>query len=230
MSLAHSGRLKGAETVTLGVLPPHNGKGPRFLIAGEGEKPFLRMNSNSYLGLSFEPRVIAAEEEAVRRYGAGPGAVRFISGTWAPHIALERRLAAFHGREAAMLFSSAYATVMGVLPQLITDQHRGDQRCAEPQLHHQRDCAGAAGQEAHLRPPRSRRARAPARRGRRDVRARRRRDGRRVRDARRSCAARCDHAARADVRCAIRRRTSSWWPTTLTASAASARPAAAPRR
>jgi glycine C-acetyltransferase len=117
-----SGRLKGAETVTLKVLPPHNGKGPRFLIAGEGEKPFLRMNSNSYLGLSFETRVIAAEEEAVRRYGAGPGAVRFISGTWAPHTTLEQRLAAFHGREAAMLFSSAYATVMGVLPQLITDR------------------------------------------------------------------------------------------------------------
>jgi glycine C-acetyltransferase len=120
--LGTSGRLKGAETVTLEVLPPGNGKGPRFLIAGEGDKPFLRMNSNSYLGLSFETRVLAAEEEAVRRYGAGPGAVRFISGTWAPHTALEQRLAKFHGREAAMLFSSAYATVMGVLPQLITDR------------------------------------------------------------------------------------------------------------
>src|ERR1700704_3356090 len=120
--LGSSGRLKGAETVTRAVLPPRDGNGPRFLIAGEGEKPFLRMNSNSYLGLSFETRVIAAEEEAVRRYGAGPGAVRFISGTWAPHVALERRLAEFHGREAGMLFSSAYATVMGVLPQLITDR------------------------------------------------------------------------------------------------------------
>jgi glycine C-acetyltransferase len=120
--LGSSGRLKGAETVTRGVLPPRDGKGPRFLIEGEGEKTFLRMNSNSYLGLSFETRVIAAEEEAVRHYGAGPGAVRFISGTWAPHTALERRLAKFHGREAAMLFSSAYATVMGVLPPLITDR------------------------------------------------------------------------------------------------------------
>jgi glycine C-acetyltransferase len=47
--------------------------------------------------------------------------VRFISGTTAAHTDLERRLAQFHGREAAMLFSSAYATVMGVLPQLVTD-------------------------------------------------------------------------------------------------------------
>jgi len=120
--LRASGRLKGAEAVTVAVLPPASGRGPRFLIEGGGERPFLRMNSNSYLGLSLNTRVLAAEEEAVRRYGTGPGAVRFISGTWAPHVALERRLAKFHGREAGMLFSSAYATVMGVLPQLITDK------------------------------------------------------------------------------------------------------------
>jgi glycine C-acetyltransferase len=118
--LSRSGRLKGAENITRGVVPAAQGKGPRFLIEGCGETPFLRMNSNSYLGLSFQARVIAAEEEAVRRYGTGPGAVRFISGTWAPHVALEQRLAAFHGRKAGMLFSSAYATVMGVLPPLIT--------------------------------------------------------------------------------------------------------------
>jgi len=117
-----SSRLKGAESVTCGVLAPAGGKGPRFLIEGRGDTPFLRMNSNSYLGLGFGARVIAAEEEAVRLYGAGPGAVRFISGTWAPHVALEERLAAFHGREAGMLFSSAYATVMGILPPLITDK------------------------------------------------------------------------------------------------------------
>lgn len=117
-----SGRLKGAESITTGIVEPTAGKGPRFLIEGHGTRPFLRMNSNSYLGLSFATRVLEAEEEAVRRYGVGPGAVRFISGTWAPHVKLEKRLAAFHGREAAMLFSSAYATVMGVLPPLISDQ------------------------------------------------------------------------------------------------------------
>ena len=116
-----SGRLKGAESVTRAVVPPADGRGPRFLIEGS-DKSFLRMNSNSYLGLSLNTRVLAAEEEGVRRYGTGPGAVRFISGTWAPHVALEQRLAEFHGREAGMLFSSAYATVMGVLPQLISDR------------------------------------------------------------------------------------------------------------
>jgi glycine C-acetyltransferase len=120
--MKQAGRLKAKETVIRGVAPPAAGKGRRYLLEGEGDKPFLRMNSNSYLGLSFRPEVTAAEEAAVASFGTGPGAVRFISGTWSPHTALERRLAHFHGREAVMLFSSAYATVLGVLPPLVTDQ------------------------------------------------------------------------------------------------------------
>lgn len=120
-SLETAGRLKGREAVIAGVIPPQGKLGPRYLLEGEGERPFLRMNSNNYLGMSLQNQVVAAEEAAVRRFGAGPGAVRFISGTWAPHIELERRLAAFHGRAAAMIYSSAYATVMGILPPLIDD-------------------------------------------------------------------------------------------------------------
>ncbi len=120
--LDKTGTRKGRETVVVGVVPAQGGKGPRYLLEGHGERPFLRMNSNSYLGLSFQQDIIAAEEEAVRRFGTGPGAVRFISGTWAPHVELERRLAAFHGRDAAMIFSSAYATIMGVLPPLISPE------------------------------------------------------------------------------------------------------------
>ena len=80
------------------------------------------MNSNSYLGLSLDEEVMAAEEAAARAYGAGPGAVRFISGSWSPHLALEERLAAFHGREGAMIFSSAYAATISVLVPLITKE------------------------------------------------------------------------------------------------------------
>jgi glycine C-acetyltransferase len=115
------GRLKGRESVVAGFIPPHGAHGPRFLLEGEGEQRFLRMNSNSYLGLALRSEIVAAEEQAVARYGVGPGAVRFISGTWSPHVALERRLAAFHGRPAAMLFSSAYAAVMGCIPPLVTE-------------------------------------------------------------------------------------------------------------
>lgn len=121
-AFAQEGRLKGKESVIRGVIAARGGRGPRYLIDGGGEAAFLRMNSNSYLGLSLRAEVIAAEDRAARAYGSGPGAVRFISGTWAPHVALEERLAAFHGRPAGMLFSSAYAAVMGILPPLITDR------------------------------------------------------------------------------------------------------------
>jgi len=117
-----AGRLKGKETVVAGIAPTQSGKGRRYLLDGEGGRSFLRMNSNSYLGMSFRAEIVAAEEEAVRRYGTGPGAVRFISGTSSAHTGLERQLAQFHRRGAAMLFSSAYATVMGVLPPLVTDK------------------------------------------------------------------------------------------------------------
>jgi glycine C-acetyltransferase len=118
--LRAAGTAKGAETVTTGVVPAADGRGPRYLLAGEGDKPFLRMNSNGYLGMALRPELVAAEEKASRELGVGPQAVRFISGTYEPHVELERELAAFHGRQAAMIFSSAYATIMGVLPPLVT--------------------------------------------------------------------------------------------------------------
>lgn len=118
--LDSEGRRKGDETVIRGILPPAGGKGPRFLIEGEGDKPFLRINANNYLGLSLRRELRAAEEQAVESFGTGPGAVRFVSGTWAPHRTLEERLAGFHKREAAMVYSSAYAAIMGLLPQLMT--------------------------------------------------------------------------------------------------------------
>ena len=119
-ALEQDGRAKGLETVFSGIVPAGAGKGPRYLLRGEGQRPYLRMNSNSYLGMTLRPEVIAAEEEAVRAFGTGPGAVRFISGTWQSHVELEGKLAAFHQRQAAMIYSSAYSAIMGVLTPLIT--------------------------------------------------------------------------------------------------------------
>jgi glycine C-acetyltransferase len=120
-ALETAGTRKGAESVIVRVMPAEGDRGPRVLLEGEGDRPFLRMNSNGYLGMAADPEVIAAEEQAVRAFGTGPQAVRFISGTFAPHVELEARLAAFHGREATTLYSSAYAAVMGTLPALIDD-------------------------------------------------------------------------------------------------------------
>lgn len=119
-ALREKGTLKGDESVIVKVLPAEGERGPRYLLDGQGDKPFLKMNSNNYLGMSLRREVIEAEEATTAEYGAGPGAVRFISGTYRQHIELERQLAAFHGREASMIFSSAYATTLGVLVPLIT--------------------------------------------------------------------------------------------------------------
>lgn len=78
------------------------------------------MNSNSYLGMGLRPEVIEAEERATAEFGAGPGAVRFISGSYQAHLDLERELAAFHGRDAGMIFSSAYAAIVSTLTPLVT--------------------------------------------------------------------------------------------------------------
>jgi glycine C-acetyltransferase len=121
-TMQREGRLKGSEHVITDILPPQDVWGPRYLLDGYGKRAFVRLNANAYLGLNTDPRVVAAEEEAVRRFGTGPGAVRFISGTFQPHVELEQRLAAFHGREAAMVLSAAYATVMGIVPLLLSEQ------------------------------------------------------------------------------------------------------------
>ncbi|CAN5852160.1 glycine C-acetyltransferase [soil metagenome] len=116
------GTAKGTEAVVSKVIRAAGERGPRFRLEGEGEREFIRMNSNSYLGMSLRLEVIAAEEAAAQWYGAGPGAVRFISGTYDAHVKLERRLAQFHGRDAAMIFSSAYATVLSTIVPLTTER------------------------------------------------------------------------------------------------------------
>ena len=116
--MEEQGTAKGAEVVVREVIPAADGQGPRFLLEGQGDKRFIRMNANSYLGLSLHPEVIGAEEATARAMGAGPGAVRFIAGTHTPHVALERDLAAFHRREEGMIFSSAYAAVVSALASL----------------------------------------------------------------------------------------------------------------
>ena len=118
-TLQAEGRAKAPERVIVEYLAPEGARGPRYRIEGR-DGLFLRTNSNSYLSLSHHPSVIAAADEATHRFGAGPGAVRFIDGTFAHHVALEARIARFMGRPAAKIFNSAYTANLGVALALQT--------------------------------------------------------------------------------------------------------------
>lgn len=120
--LVNTGTAKGKEQIVVEVEKPDGERGARFKLEGHGGKQFIRMNSNSYLGLQFRKRILAAEERGAEHFGVGPGAVRFISGTYKAHIDLEKKLAEFHRRGGCMLHSSAYTTVLGVVTTLATPE------------------------------------------------------------------------------------------------------------
>lgn len=120
-ALQQEGRAKAPERVLNGYVAPSDGKGPRYRIEGSAQE-FIRMNSNSYLSLSHDPRLLHAADEAAKEFGVGPGAVRFIDGTFTHHTALERRIAAFCGRPAAKIFNSAYTSNLGLALAIQNDR------------------------------------------------------------------------------------------------------------
>jgi 8-amino-7-oxononanoate synthase len=90
--------------------------GGRVRVAG---RILLNLSSNDYLGLSQEPRIIAAAREAAARWGVGAGASRLVVGHLALHEEVEARLAAFKGTEAAVIFSTGYMANLGVISALM---------------------------------------------------------------------------------------------------------------
>ena len=93
--------------------------GPTATIEGVGE--VLVFCSNNYLGLADHPEVVEAGVEGLHRYGAGTASVRFICGTMDCHRALEERLAAFLGTEAALTYVSCWSANEGLLTNLVQD-------------------------------------------------------------------------------------------------------------
>ncbi len=90
-------------------------QGPRVVLEG---REVLLLCSNNYLGIANHPRLVEAACEATRRFGVGSGASRLISGTMDLHRALEERIAAFKGAEAALVFNSGFAANTGILQGL----------------------------------------------------------------------------------------------------------------
>lgn len=75
----------------------------------------LMFGSNSYLGLTSDPRVIEAAIEATRKYGTGCAGSRFLNGTLDIHLELEKELAEFVGKDDAIIYSTGFQVNLGVL-------------------------------------------------------------------------------------------------------------------
>ena len=90
--------------------------GTRIQIGG---RMLLNFSSNDYLGLANDPILKEAAIQAVEKFGAGAGASRLICGSLAPHHELEETLANFKGAEAALSFSTGYATAIGTICALL---------------------------------------------------------------------------------------------------------------
>lgn len=90
-------------------------------VEHQGER-FVNFCSNDYLGLANHPEVVAALKQGADLYGAGSGASHLVIGHQAPHHQLEEALAAFCGRERALLFSTGYMANVGVINALLGRQ------------------------------------------------------------------------------------------------------------
>jgi glycine C-acetyltransferase len=99
-------------------VPPILGspQGARAVVNG---KEVINLSSNSYLQLTTNKKMKKAAIEALRKYGVGTGAVRQIIGTMGIHEELEKKIAAFKGAEASLMFSSGVAANSGTIPTLV---------------------------------------------------------------------------------------------------------------
>ncbi|MEI7792182.1 MAG: pyridoxal phosphate-dependent aminotransferase family protein [Candidatus Berkelbacteria bacterium] len=98
------------------------GRGELCVVDG---KECIHMGSNGYLGLQFDPEVIAAAHDALNQYGLGSTGSRITAGTTKAHLELEATLAQFEGTEACVVFSTGYLGNMGMIQGLGSHTMKG---------------------------------------------------------------------------------------------------------
>lgn len=112
----------------------------------------LDFSSNDYLGLAQHPQLIERSRKWTERLGAGAGASRLVTGTSEAHLALEAKIAAFKGCEAALLFATGWQANAAVLPALLAAAP-GAKLFADRLIHaslHQ-GCAAAGARQIRFR-------------------------------------------------------------------------------
>jgi len=115
-----AGFTQAKEAIELGIYPYF-----RALSESEGTtatfegKEVVMLGSNNYLGLTTDPRVRTAAKDALERYGTSVTGSRFLNGTLELHLELDRRLAKFVGKEAALVFATGYQTNVGTISAIV---------------------------------------------------------------------------------------------------------------
>jgi glycine C-acetyltransferase len=94
-------------------------EGPSAAESRFDGRDVVNLASNNYLGLTTHPKLMEAAIAATKKYGAGSGAVRTISGTMDLHMELERRIAAFKHVEACVVFQSGFAANAGTVSAIL---------------------------------------------------------------------------------------------------------------
>lgn len=84
-----------------------------------GGHKVLMFGSNAYTGLTGDQRIIDAAKAAIDKYGSGCAGSRFLNGTLDLHVALEKELAEFEGKDEALCFSTGFSVNSGVLTQVV---------------------------------------------------------------------------------------------------------------
>jgi 8-amino-7-oxononanoate synthase len=112
------GELRELEAAGLlrSLRPLDSPAGPRVIRDG---RECWNFSSNDYLGLARHPALEGALVEGVRQYGAGSAASRLVCGTLPPHRLLEDKLAEAKQTQAALSFSSGFATALGAIPAIV---------------------------------------------------------------------------------------------------------------
>lgn len=94
--------------------------GPEAVLEG---RRVLMLGSNNYLGLTTHPKVREAATEAIRKYGTSMTGSRLVNGSMKLHKDFEEKLAEFHGKESALVFTTGYQVNIASLAALLSNKH-----------------------------------------------------------------------------------------------------------
>lgn len=128
-----SGFTRAKEAMELGIYPYF-----QPLDKSEGNvayfngKRVIMLGSNNYLGMTTDPRVKKAAKDAIDKYGTSCTGSRYLNGTLDLHNTLDRRLAEFVGKEAALVFPTGYQTNVGTITAIA---QKGDVLILDKEAH-----------------------------------------------------------------------------------------------